>query len=262
MSLIRLQSLSAAKKNKTLFVQNKKERLQKILSANGIASRREAEKMIHAGRIKINGVTATLGQSAQLGIDLIMIDGTMLKAVEKCVYLMLNKPCGYLTTVKDQKGRQTVMELVSDVGERIFPIGRLDLKTEGLLLFTNDGEFANRVMHPSYNMHKTYDVKAVGDIKKASELLRAPLEIDGFTVRAISVKATVESVNGGSLQITIAEGRNRQVRKMCNLCGLKVISLKRVSIGKLMLGGLKSGQWRYLTDNEVLSFGKGHTPCN
>jgi len=243
-------------------MQANKERLQKILSANGIASRREAEKMITDGRVLVNGITAVIGQTAQLGPDLITVDGNLLTAAEKRIYLMLNKPCGYLTAVKDIRGRQTVMELTKDVSERIYPVGRLDLNSEGLLLFTNDGEFANRIMHPSFNLQKTYEVKVTGDITRAAELMVNPIEIDGYTIQAVSVKQTGETKNGGTLQITIAEGRNRQVRKMCNICGVKVSSLKRISIGKLMLGGLKSGQWRYLTDKEVLSFGKGHSQCN
>ncbi|MCL2820454.1 MAG: rRNA pseudouridine synthase [Oscillospiraceae bacterium] len=240
----------------------KKERLQKIISACGITSRREAEKIIAEGRVKINGVTATLGQSAQLGTDTITVDGTVLTDTGKSIYIMLNKPCGYITTVKDQRGRKTVMELVSDAEQRVFPVGRLDLDSEGLLLFTNDGDFANRVMHPSYSINKTYEADVIGDAAKAAKLMKKPLKIDGHTVQAHSVRQINETKTGGTLEIIIAEGRNRQVRKMCNICGVKVSVLRRISIGTINLGGLKPGHWRHLTDDEVNSIGKRHTACN
>jgi len=238
------------------------ERLQKILSKNAIASRREAEELIKNGRVKVNGVIAALGQSAQPGIDEITVDGVPVSTVEKRIYLMLNKPRGFLSTVKDDRGRKTVMELVKDVNERVFPIGRLDLDSEGLLLFTNDGEFANTVMHPSFKLHKTYRVETTGDIKKAIILMNNPMEIDGISIKAIKAVIKQETKNGGILEITIAEGRNRQIRKMCNTCGLKVKALKRISIGNLELGELKNGHWRYLTNNEVLSIGKRHITYN
>jgi len=243
-------------------MQYKMERIQKIIAANSECSRREAEKKITDGRVCINGTPATIGQSAKLGIDIITVDGAPLTAVGKRVYLMLNKPCGYLSAVKDKRGRKTVMELVKDAGEFVFPAGRLDLNSEGLLLFTNDGEFANKIMHPSFNIHKTYEVTVTGNVDEAAALMRNPLEIDGYNVTAESVNIKRKTVNGGSLTITIAEGRNRQIRKMCGLCGLKVDALKRISIGNLELGRLKNGHWRYLTDKEVLSFGEGYLKRN
>ena len=232
-------------------VSTKPERLQKILSANGISSRREAEKMISDGRVIINGLVATLGQCAIPGVDEILVDGETLAYVDKFIYLMLNKPLGYLSTVKDERGRLTVMELVSDAGGRVYPVGRLDLNSEGLLLFTNDGDFANAVMHPSYNINKTYEVKVRGDIKKSAELLRLPISIDSYTVHALDIKIAEETEKGGRLLIKITEGRNRQVRKMCAACGLTVDGLKRVSIGDLELGDLETGKWRKLTEEEV-----------
>jgi len=243
-------------------MQNKPERLQKILSANGITSRRDAERMIQNGRVYLNDTLATLGQSAVLGVDKITVDGKEITAVEKRIYLMLNKPQGYITTVKDHRGRKTVMELVSDTDERVFPVGRLDLDSEGILLFTNDGAFANKIMHPSNEIKKTYEVTVLGNVKQAALLMQKPLEIDDAVVLADKVKVIEETKQGGVLDITIKEGKNRQIRKMCRACGLKVQALKRILIEDLSLGGLKSGCWRYLTKNEVLSLGKGHIAHN
>jgi len=227
-------------------------RLQKILSAHGIASRREAERMIADGRVEINGVKATVGQSAIPGQDRITVDSIELKHADKKIYLMLNKPEGYLTTVTDDRSRQTVMELVSGAEARVYPVGRLDLNSEGLLLFTNDGEFANRIMHPSFNINKAYEVKVRGDVQEAVRLLQMPVCIDEHTVRVVNVEIIEKTTSGGRITITISEGRNRQVRKMCIACGLKVDKLKRISIGELMLGDLKTGKWRHLTEDEVL----------
>jgi len=232
-------------------MQRKTERLQKILSANGITSRREAERMITEGRVSVNGIQAAIGQSAQIGVDCITVDGMPIIPLEEHVYLMLNKPRGYLTTSYDDRGRQTVMELICDIDSRVYPVGRLDLNSEGLLLLTNDGDFANAVMHPSFNKQKTYEVTVRGDVKKAAELLRLPVSIDKFVVQALKVELIDASPGGGTLFITIAEGRNRQVRKMCAACGLNVDTLRRTSIGELCLGDLKTGKWRHLTENEV-----------
>jgi len=231
------------------------ERLQKILSAYGVVSRRKAEALIVEGRVCINGSPATLGQSARVGVDEITVDGVLLTDLKEHVYIMLNKPRGYLTTVSDERDRRTVMELVASVGCRVYPIGRLDMYSEGLLLFTNDGDFANAVMHPSFEKPKTYIVKARGDLRKALKLLKEPIQIDEYTVQALNVELTQNNNDNGLFQISISEGRNRQIRKMCNACGLTVKSLKRISIGSLELGSLKSGQWRFLTKDEVLALG-------
>ena len=228
-------------------------RLQKILSSYGIASRREAEKMISAGRICVNGVVASIGQSAIPDKDLITIDGKPLVAKDNAVYIMLNKPRGYLTTVSDDRDRNTVMELVGDVGTRVYPIGRLDMDSEGLLLFTNDGDFANLAAHPSNGKTKTYEVRASGNVKKAAQLLMRPIMIDGHTVRAVMVKLMSATDSGGRLRITIQEGRNRQIRKMCDACEIKVNTLRRISLGDLTIGTLEVGKWRYLTKDEVNS---------
>ena len=229
----------------------KPERLHKILSANGVASRREAERMILQGRVRVNGVQATLGQSAEFGVDSISVDGVPLTVGDEKVYIMLNKPCGYVTTLSDEKGRKTALSLIADVSVRVYPVGRLDMNSEGLLLLTNDGSFANTIAHPSYNKQKTYEAEVRGDARKAARLLKQPIEIDKHTVQAVKVELSKLTSSGGILKITVQEGRNRQIRRMCAACGVSVHSLKRISIGTLKLGKLKTGQWRYLTGEEV-----------
>ena len=229
------------------------ERIQKILSARGVASRRTAEKLILAGRVTVNGVQATLGQSARPGYDDIAVDGASIESGIKPVYIMLNKPRGYVTTVSDEHGRRTVMRLVEDAGAKVYPVGRLDMDSEGLLLMTNDGRFANVIMHPSHMKAKTYQARVYGDVSAAVPVMRGPMAIDGYTVQAASVEILECVKNNAALLITINEGRNRQIRKMCAICGLKVLALRRVAIGTLELGSLKSGQWRYLTEAELES---------
>jgi len=226
------------------------QRISKILSANGIASRRGAERLILDGRVYVNGVCANIGQSADLGIDEISVDGTPIAKSENPVYIMLNKPCGYLTTVSDDRGRKTVMGLISDVGTRVYPIGRLDMQSDGLLLFTNDGAFANKVMHPSFNKQKTYEISVRGDVSNALPKLKMPMLIDAHEVRAKSVTLIRKTDGGGILSISIGEGRNKQVRKMCESCGLHIKTLTRVAIGALELGSLEPGKWRHLTLKE------------
>ena len=226
------------------------ERIQKILSAHGVASRREAERMILAGRVTVGGVTAALGQSAEVGVDEIAVDGVPLAPKEALVYIKLYKPRGYVTTMSDERGRKTVRSLVSDAGVRVYPVGRLDINSEGLLLMTNDGEFANMVMHPSYCKVKTYEVTVDGDASASVARMRRPMEIDGHQVHAASVKMIRRTDGGGVFRIAISEGRNRQIRKMCEQCGLRTLSLKRISIGTVTLGSLKSGQWKHLTEDE------------
>lgn len=228
-------------------------RLQKILSAHGVASRRGAESMIREGRVCVNGEVAVIGQGAMPGKDEILVDGVPLADKSEPVYIMLNKPRGYITTMNDERGRKTVRELVAGVGERVYPVGRLDCDSEGLLLMTNDGEFSNMVAHPSFEVEKTYMAAVRGDAEKAEGLLRGPMEIDGRTVNALAVKLTRQTQDGGVFSVTIKEGRNRQVRKMLAECGLVVTSLKRVSVGPIKLGGLKAGQWRRLTPGEQRS---------
>lgn len=225
------------------------ERLQKILSSRGVASRRMAEKMIEDGRVSVNGAVALLGQSADPDQDEILLDGRPLPSGSEYVYILLHKPRGYVTTLSDEKGRKTAAELVADCGTRVYPVGRLDMDSEGLLLFTNDGEFANHLMHPKHEVEKTY-LTWVGDFSdEAVAKLKRPITLDGYLLRAPKVRV----IRTGLLEITIHEGRNRQVRRMCEAAGMRVTRLKRVREGKLVLGELPLGKWRYLTPLEVES---------
>ena len=176
-----------------------------------------------------------------------LLDGKLLPTGSKHVYILLHKPRGYVTTLSDEKGRKTAAELVRDCGTRVYPVGRLDMDSEGLLLFTNDGEFANKWMHPSHEVEKTYLTWVQGYSDTALARLKMPIELDGYRIRAPKVRM----VKPGLLEITIHEGRNRQVRRMCDAAGMQVTRLKRVREGGLVLGDLKPGAWRYLTDEEV-----------
>ena len=229
-----------------------KERLQKIISASGLMSRRAAEELIAAGKVSVNGVTAALGDKAEAGIDRILVDGKALPSAGEKLYIMLNKPRGYVTTLSDEKGRKNVSELVKELGTRLYPVGRLDMYSEGLLLMTNDGDFANRLMHPSHEIDKCYHTWVKGeDMGWAVELLRCPMEIDGYVTSPAEVDILELKGEEALLAITIHEGRNRQVRKMCEAAGLKVTRLMRVSEGGVELGTLKSGRWRRLTEEEL-----------
>lgn len=229
------------------------ERLQKILSARGITSRRKAEEWIAAGRVKVNGRIATLGDSADPDTDEILLDGNTLPSQGEQVYIMLHKPRGYVTTLSDERGRKDAAQLVADCGTRVYPVGRLDMDSEGLLLFTNDGEFANSLMHPKHEVNKTYRVTVDGYSEFALERLRHPVTLEGYTI-AKPEAALIEGpdVTGRAvLQVVIHEGRNRQVRRMCAMAGMKVLRLVRVAEGNLQLGTLKCGAWRYLTEKEI-----------
>lgn len=228
------------------------ERLQKLISASGLMSRRAAEECIAAGRVTVNGLTAALGDKADPVADTVLVDGIELPSAEEKKYIMLNKPKGYVCTLRDEKGRKNVTELVDIPGVRLYPVGRLDMYSEGLLIMTNDGDFAHRLMHPSNDVQKTYRTWVQGrDIGLAVEYLRSPIEIDEYVVCAERVDIEEVFPNGAILSITINEGRNRQVRKMCECCGLKVTKLLRISEGPLKLGTLKPGNWRYLTKDEL-----------
>ena len=228
-----------------------KERLQKILSARGIASRRKAEEWIIAGRLQVNGNIARLGDSADPDIDEILLDGRTLPSMEDHVYIMLNKPRGYVTTLSDEKGRQNVAQLVADCGVRVYPIGRLDMDSEGLLLLTNDGDFANKLMHPKHEVDKTYEVSVRGYHSAAPALLRRPIELDGYPIKQPQVKLIRSEGDRAKFLVTIHEGRNRQVRRMCEAAGMTVTRLRRIQEGSLRLGNLPVGKWRNLTKEEV-----------
>lgn len=236
-----------------------KERLQKILAASGVASRRRAEEMIAAGRVTCNGVVCCLGNSADPMTDVILLDGEPLPSKEENVYIMLNKPRGYVTTLSDEKGRKNVAQLVAECGKRVYPVGRLDMDSEGLLLLTNDGEFANLLMHPKHEIDKTYRVIVKGFTEKGLKQLEKPITLDGYKIYPpkIQVVRADNQVDGQfELLITIHEGRNRQVRRMCAAAGMRVLRLVRISEGELQLGDLPVGAWRYLTETEIMALKK------
>lgn len=230
-----------------------KERLQKLISSAGLASRRAAEELIKQGRVKVNGETASLGMSADPELDDIRVNGKRLRISGTRVYIMLNKPRGYVTTLSDEKGRKTVAELVKGAGRRLYPVGRLDLNSEGLLIMTDDGEAANALMHPSHKVGKTYRVTVSGrEPEAAVRELEALREVEGEPIRPAQVSFAGETGEGKyMLDVTIHEGRNRQVRKMCAAAGLEVRRLVRIAEGELSLGGLQTGKWRRLTSEEL-----------
>ena len=234
-----------------------KERIQKILSGRGVASRRQAEAWIKEGRVTCNGEVCILGQSADPEADVIRLDGKIISAGEKPVYIMLHKPRGYVTTLSDEKGRSNAAQLVADCGVRVYPVGRLDMDSEGLLLFTNDGDFAQGLMHPKHQVDKTYLVLVSGYSPENLEALKKPVTLDGYTIAKPEVRLLSAQKGQGRILVTIHEGRNRQVRRMCALAGMPVIRLARVKEGNVSLADLQPGKWRYLTDEEVRSL-KGH----
>ena len=227
------------------------ERIQKILSSRGVASRRKAEEMITAGRITCNGEICVLGDVADPDIDEILIDGKPLPNEGERCYIMLNKPRGFVTTLSDEKGRKNAAQLVADCGQRVYPVGRLDMDSEGLLLFTNDGEFANSLMHPKHEVEKTYRVTVLEYQAEKMEKLKLPVVLDGYMIKPPKVELENVKGNKASILVTIHEGRNRQVRRMCAMAGLTVMRLERIREGKLLLGDLPKGKWRYLTKDEV-----------
>ena len=223
------------------------ERLQKILSAAGVCSRRQAEVYLQEGRVWVNGQPAGLGDKADPERDTVTFDGEVVAKPETLTYIMLHKPRGTVTTLSDDKGRPTVADLVADCPVRVWPVGRLDWDSEGLLLFTNDGSLTNRLLHPSHEVEKEYIVTVQGDIDAALPILTGPMELDGVPLSPAQVRVVGEK----RLSIVIHEGKNRQVRRMCALAGLEVLRLKRVREGSLTLGDLPRGQWRHLTAEEV-----------
>ena len=227
------------------------ERLQKIISRAGAASRRAAEQMIAEGRVTVDGVVVEIGAQADES-QTICIDGKPIHGAEPHVYFLLNKPKGYISTAKDDRGRKTVLDLLPEVKARIYPVGRLDNGTEGLLLLTNDGELMNGLLHPRYEVQKTYVARlAKGLSAQELRLLREGVQLeDGLTAPA-RVRTLAEEPGRAKVEITIHEGRNRQVRRMCEQLGWKVTRLRRVSEGSLKLGELKTGCWRPLTEEEL-----------
>ena len=233
------------------------QRLQKILSARGIASRRSAEDMIAAGRVSVNGRIALLGESADPDTDDIRVDGRPLPDSQAPVYILLHKPRGYVTTLSDEKDRPTVAQLVEDCGVRVYPVGRLDYDSEGLLLLTNDGEFANALMHPKHLVEKTYEVWVNGYRAGCETQLQQPIVFDGYRIKPPKVRLLWAEGDTAKFSVTIHEGRNRQIRRMCQAAQLYVTRLRRIREGKLELGNLAKGKWRYLTEQEQKDLRQG-----
>lgn len=225
------------------------ERLQKLLSAAGICSRRDAEELIRSGRVAVNGVTAVLGQKADPLNDLVTLDGRRVNPGGRLEYLVINKPAGVVTTLSDEKGRKCVKDLVR-TRSRVFPVGRLDMYSEGLLILTNDGEFAHIMEHPSGSVEKEYLVRLKGDRTQDHAKLSQPFELDGATVRA-RVRLLSATPENSLLSVTLTEGKNREIRRMCSHLGFHVLQIRRIREGEIRLGDLKSGAWRHFTDKEL-----------
>ena len=227
------------------------ERLQKLIAQSGLCSRRKAEELLTAGRVTVDGTVASLGDKADPAAQTIAVDGKVLRFEEEKIYLMLHKPRGYVTTLSDEKGRPTAAELVKSCGVRVYPVGRLDMDSEGLLLFTNDGEFMQAVTHPKHQVDKVYEVTVTGEVEGAAVRLAAVTDLDGEPI--IPAEVTELSRRGGQalLRVVIHQGKNRQIRRMCAQVGLTVKRLRRVAEETLTLGDLPVGQWRYLTKEEI-----------
>ncbi len=229
-----------------------KERLQKLISRAGICSRRKAEELITSGLVTVNGEIAELGQTASAESDEIIVDGKLLKIKAERLYIILNKPQSYVTTMADEKGRRSVSLLVESLGERLYPVGRLDMYTEGLLLMTNDGDIAYKLTHPSHEIKKTYHAWVTSEnMEKSLAKMATSLDIDGYKIKPAIIKKLAEERGKTKISITIHEGRNRQIRKMCDLSDLTLYTLCRVSVGELELGNLAVGEFRKLTEKEL-----------
>jgi len=229
-------------------------RLQKYIALAGIASRRKDEELIRNGLVTVNGKIVTEMGTRVNGSDVVEVCGKRAKLEENKIYIMLNKPKGYVSTAKDQFSRKTVLDLIDGVKERVYPVGRLDYDTSGLLLLTNDGDFSYRMTHPRHNVNKVYIATVSGEVgMDVVEKFKKGIEIDGYMTSPSTMRVLCKNKEKSTVEITIHEGRNRQVRKMCEAVGHPVLDLKRISIGNLTLGNLKEGQWRYLTEFEVES---------
>lgn len=233
-------------------MENKDIRIQKFISDCGVMSRRKAEEEIKAGKIFVNGRPAEIGQKISATDDVVTYMGKLVEKTDKKYYLMLNKPRGYVATLSDEKGRRCVADLVKDINCRVYPIGRLDYNSEGVLLMTNDGEIANRLIHPKSNVEKVYHVRIKGKATREQlEALNKSMVIEGYRIRPCNVTVEDDSTENQLLRFVLHEGRNRQIRRMCEQVGLFITRLKRVSVGKIYLGGLSSGKWRLLTKQEI-----------
>lgn len=228
-------------------------RLQKFMADCGIMSRRAAEEEIKNGNISVNGHVATPGMKVDVKNDVVTYRGKRIRYERReYTYIMLNKPRGYLCSTSDDRGRKCVTDLLTGVDARVYPVGRLDLISEGILLLTDDGELKNRLTHPSGEIGKVYRVKVAGKVSDEQlEILSSPLDIDGYIIKPVTVAVSGEDESGTVLKMTLFEGRNRQIRKMCEQLGLSVTSLKRIAIGTITLGNLKSGTWKRLSRAQI-----------
>jgi 23S rRNA pseudouridine2605 synthase len=227
-------------------------RLQKLISQAGLASRRQAEKWIEAGKVLLNGQLAQLGDRADLSVDQVEVNGHVLAAAEDKVTVLLNKPRGYVSTLNDPENRRLVVDLVNDIPQRLFPVGRLDYNTEGLLLLTNDGELAQLISHPSHHVDKTYLVKVRGWLSPVTiKKLEQGIDLDDGRTAPAKVKIVRRVGLNCWFELTIHEGKNRQVRRMCEFLGLSVVRLKRIRLGFLDLAGVETGEYRLLDDSEI-----------
>lgn len=229
-------------------------RLQKYFTDCGILSRRAAEDEIRAGRVKVNGIVAEVGQKIDPEVDVVEYKNKIIRPQDKPLmkYIMLHKPRGYLSTVTDDRGRRCVTELVKDAGARLYPVGRLDMDSEGLLLMTNDGDLTFKLTHPKHEIPKIYHVRVAGAVTKEQiEAISSPMNIDGYEILPVKTEILSIQEKDTVLRMTLFEGRNRQIRKMCETVGLEVLRLCRVAIGELTLGDLAIGKWRYLTEDQV-----------
>ncbi len=230
-----------------------KVRLQKFIADAGLMSRRAAEDEIERGNMSVNGHVATLGTKIDPKNDVVTYKGKRIRYERReHTYIMLNKPRGYLSTTTDDRGRKCVTDLLEGISARVYPVGRLDMISEGMILLTDDGELKNRLTHPSHEIGKVYRVKVGGSVSEEQmDILTSPLVIDGYKIKPVEVTVSSEDEGGTVLKMTLFEGRNRQIRKMCEQAGLTVKRLSRVSIGNLKLDGLPVGKWRYLENSEV-----------
>lgn len=228
-------------------------KLQKYFTDCGVLSRRAAEKEIADGKVTVNGAIAMLGDRIDPLSDEIKYKGKVVKKqTDELICIMLNKPAGFVTTLSDEKGRPTVAQLTADLGVRVYPVGRLDLNSDGLLLLTNDGELANRLTHPRHEIPKIYRVTIKGDVSREALLaLSSPMNIDGYEILPVKTEILERTEKHTVLRMELYEGRNRQIRKMCASVGLKILRLSRTAVGDLTLGGLPSGKWRRLNNSEI-----------
>ena len=228
-------------------------KLQKYFSDCGILSRRAAEEEIKQGKVTVNGERAFLGMRIFPDVDVVVYKGARVIAQsEEKLYILLNKPRGIVTTLSDEKGRPTVLSLISGLGARVYPVGRLDIDSDGLLLLTNDGALTNKLTHPRHKIPKIYNVTVKGEVTEgALTLLSSPLVIDGYKIQPVKVEIIKKEPSQTILKMTLYEGRNRQIRKMCALADLKITRLTRVALGNIALGSLEVGKWRFLTKSET-----------